>query len=93
MIRVERNGETVAGLDLQKGKQMGDDHITWAAGRQRIASGFNGLATPSFDKERGKAIVEVSDMASMGSGRGEMDDSYEGFFSLLWNKVVAQIEP
>lgn len=92
VIRIERNGDTVAGLNLQKGGQMGDDHITWAAGRQHIGNGFNGWATPKFDKERGEAVVDVNDMASMTTGRDQPDGTYEGFFSLLCDKLMVQVE-
>jgi hypothetical protein len=88
-IRVERNGDTIGRLDVQKGQQMGDDHITWATGRQRIGSGVNGWATPRFDKEQGAAVIEVNDMAM---GPKQPDGSYEGFFSLLWEKLMQQIE-
>lgn len=47
-VRAERNGETVGGLDVAKGDQMGDDKITWRIGyRQGLSSGVNGWAVPS----------------------------------------------
>lgn len=95
-VRVERGGETVAGLDLEKGRQMRDDQITWSVGRHRsMSSGFNGWAAPKFDTERGRPVIEISDFASLGR-RSRIDDlsaaSEEEFFTLLWDMLIDQIE-
>lgn len=94
-VRVERGGETVAGLDIEKGRQMSDDQITWSVGRHRtMSSGFNGWATPKFDRERGQTVIEVSDFASLGHGRVSDSDAVteEPFFSFLWDMLIDQIE-
>jgi TIR domain len=95
-IRVERHGNTVAGLDVRKGGQMGDDRITWSAGLPRGFSpnSFNGWAVPAFDREAGKPVIEVMDMAGSfsGGGNGDGKQSYSSFFELLWAKVIEQIE-
>lgn len=92
VIRVERMGETVAGLNVDKGSNIGDDHITWLTGIQNFSSnGFNGWATPKFDKELGRGVIEVSDMAGLGGGH-QGDLSNEQFFSALWEMLVTQIE-
>lgn len=95
-IRVERHAKTVAGLDIRKGTQMGDDHLTWSAGIPRTFSGnsFDGWATPKFDRDVGQPVIEVNDMASSfgeyGSANGGL--TYENFFDLMWGKVIEQIE-
>jgi hypothetical protein len=93
VVRVERNGSTVAGLDVRKGLQMGDDHITWSTGYSQFSSNsFNGWATPKFDKDRNEAIVEVNDIASLGRGPAEPVSTYQSFFDLLWGILVDQVE-
>jgi hypothetical protein len=105
-IRAERHGQTVAGLDIRKGMQMGDDSFTWSVGVPRSFSGnsYNGWATPKFDLEAGRPVIEVTDMASSFSGYGSGDANanananansgltHEGFFELMWGKFIEQIE-
>ena len=92
LIRVERGGQTVAGLDIHRGAQMGDHHITWSVGwRNTSSNSFNGWATPTFDKERGVPTVEISDF-NMSRRSDAFDGSYEAFFSLLWDLVIDQVE-
>lgn len=95
-IRVERHGDTVAGLTIRKGLQMGDDHLTWSVGLPRTMSGnsFNGWATPAFDRETGQSVIEVNDMASSFGGTQSRDGglSYEAYFDLMWGKVIDQVE-
>jgi hypothetical protein len=91
--RVERGGETVAGIDISRDTQMGDDHITWSTNwRRGSANSFNGWAVRRFDKKQGQAVIEVQDLGGMMSGEPAGDGSYEAFFSLLWHKVIEQIE-
>ena len=92
VVRAERGGETVAGLDIRKGKQMGDDYITWSTNyRLSSENSFNGWAKPVFDKQVGVNAVEISDMGRI--GRGDAGNaSYEDFFTRLWELLVEQIE-
>jgi hypothetical protein len=47
-VRVERAGKTVFGMNITKGGTMGDDHITWLAGRDSFSdNSFNGGRHPS----------------------------------------------
>jgi TIR domain len=91
-VRVEHGGRTVAGIDITKGGAMGDDKITWLTGYRNFgtSNAFNGYATPRFDKERGQAVVDVNDFPMF--GRSTSDGTYDGFFDLLWGKLVDQIE-
>ncbi len=92
-VRVEHGGNTVAGLDIKKGGSIGDDRITWSIGyRNFTTNSYNGSATPRFDKENGRAVVDVNDYAGMFAGNRQTDDTYDGFFELLWGKLIAQIE-
>jgi hypothetical protein len=90
-VRVERGGNTVAGININKGGSMGDDKITWLVGYRHFeTNASNGFATPKFNKERGQAVVDVTDYSSF--GRETPDGTYDGFFNLLWGKLVDQIE-
>jgi hypothetical protein len=71
---------------------MGDDKITWLVGYRNFTNNaMNGFATPRFDKELGQALIEVTDLSFV-SNKGAIDGSYDGFFNLLWGKLVDQIE-
>lgn len=65
-IRVERHGNTVAGLHIRKGGNMGDDRLTWLAGLPRGLStnSYDGWAVAAFDRAAGQPVIEVMDMAS-----------------------------
>lgn len=90
-VRVEHGGNTVAGININKGGSMGDDKITWLVGYRHLGTNAsNGFATPKFNKERGQPVVDVTDYSSF--GRGTSDGTYDGFFNLLWGKLVDQIE-
>jgi hypothetical protein len=90
-VRVEQGGNTVAGINISKGGTMGDDKITWLVGyRHFTTNSFNGFATPRFDKERGQAIVDVNDYSSF--GKETPGSTYDGFFDMLWGKLVDQVE-
>jgi hypothetical protein len=90
-VRVERDGNTVAGINVNKGGSMGDDKITWLVGYRHFGNNaINGFATPKFHKERGQAVVDVTDYSSF--GRETSDGTYDGFFNLLWGKLIDQIE-
>jgi len=91
-VRVEHDGNTVAGLNINKGTTMGDDKITWLVGYRNYgaANSFNGFAIPRFDKERGQAIVDVTDYNFLSNDM--FDGSFDGFFDMLWGKLVDQIE-
>jgi hypothetical protein len=89
-VRVERGGESIYGLDIEVGSQMSDDQITWSFGRHRgRSSGVNGWATPKFDKERGRTVIELSDF---GYGGSDHLLSEEKFFQYLWGKMIDDIE-
>jgi hypothetical protein len=94
VIRVERGGETVAGIDVRRGGGFGgDDQIVWSLGwRNHGANSFNGWATPKFDKDRGRAIIDISDFNSTLHGEPNAGSSYDEFFQHLWELLIEQIE-
>lgn len=94
VVRIERAGTTIAGIDVRKGTNLGDDKITWHEGYQDFggSSSFNGWATPIYDKESGTAALNVSDLNGFMRGSGNGILSYDDFFDLLWDKVIKQVE-
>jgi TIR domain len=92
IVRVERGGQTVAGLDVRRGTQIGDDHITWSTNYTTSSSNsYNGWATPTYDKGREQALIEISDMTGMMTGQGE-GATYDEFVALLWERLIEQVE-
>lgn len=90
-VRIERGGETVAGIDVYRGTQMGDDKITWSVGwRTSSGNSFNGWATPVYDNERAQTVLEVSNFAAI--GRDQPEGSEDGLFRLLWDLLIDQVE-
>jgi TIR domain len=92
VVRVEREGVTIGGLDVSRGTQMGDDHITWSTNWRISSNSFNGWATPTFDKGSSESVIEVNDMAGMMTGNDGGARSYEAFFTLLWDRLIEQVE-
>lgn len=92
-VRVERGGDTVAGIDVHRGTQMSDDQITWSVGwRTTSGNSFNGWATPTYDKERSETVVEINNFAAMTGRQDTADGSPEALFRLLWDLLIDQIE-
>lgn len=92
-VRVERGGETVAGIDMRRGGNMGDDHITWTVGTRNLSdNSSNGWASPKFDKEAGVAYMDISDLSRMMTSQENPHTDPEGLFEHLWGLLVDQIE-
>lgn len=92
MVRVERGGDTVAGIDIRRGG-ISDSQISWSLDwRTGSSNSYNGWGTPKFDKESGQPIVDVQDFGSMLHGEDKPGSSYEDFFNHLWGLLVEQIE-
>ncbi len=60
--------------------------------RNHSSNSFNGWATPKFDKDRGQAIIDISDFGSMLHGEPSPGSSYDDFFQHLWGLLIEQIE-
>jgi hypothetical protein len=95
MIRVERNGETVYGLDFTKGGGLGwgDHRLTWSIDQPSYsANSYNGWATPIWDREQDTAAIQVTDMALGGRLDDDQSVSPQGFFLHFWDRMIDQIE-
>jgi hypothetical protein len=96
MIRVERNGETVYGLDFTKGGGLGwgDHRLTWSLDHRGYSpNSYNGWATPAWDRDRDMAVIQVNDMATSG-GRQDLERGIgaQEFFMLFWNRMIDRLE-
>ena len=91
--RVERGGETVAGIDIRRGGFLGDDHLSWQVGTRNFSdSTSNGWATPEFDKEHGVGFFKVSDLNLMAGSKPNPQVDTGGLFEHLWGLLIDQIE-
>ena len=93
-VRVERAGDTVYALDIQRGGIGGDETVNFVVGRHDAGSACsNGWARPVYDPNTGMAALELHDYSVLGHGNGE-PRTYrrEDLFVALWkrlNTVVA----
>jgi hypothetical protein len=47
---------------------------------------------PKFDKDSGKAIIEIIDFTTIGRGEQNAGGSRETLFSRLWNLLIDQVD-
>lgn len=93
MVRVERAGETVAGINVWRASDLGDDRIVWSQNwRASSSNGYNGWATVRFDAQAERAVVDVSDLTVMSYGQVVGGSTKEAFLEHLWNMLVDQVE-
>jgi hypothetical protein len=94
-VRIERQGETVYALDVQRGGFSGDDQLDFVVGGTRFGggTGSNGYATPYFDRVSGQSRLRMMDFSVLGiAGGSEQTFTKEELFSRLWDRIVEQLE-
>ncbi|SEP35051.1 hypothetical protein SAMN04489732_106296 [Amycolatopsis saalfeldensis] len=95
-VRIERQGRTVYGLDIEKGSSFGDSSLNFVVGTHRMGAGgnsSNGYATPFFDREAQTPKLKMVDFSVFGSmGSGDRTYTKEEFFTALWDRIVEQLE-
>ncbi|GAA4296208.1 hypothetical protein GCM10023148_57140 [Actinokineospora soli] len=90
-VRVERAGDTVYALDIQRGGIGGDETLNFVVGRHDAGSACsNGWARPVYDTATGTAVLEMHDMSVFGRGPGD-PRTYrkEELFTALWQRITA----
>jgi hypothetical protein len=90
-LRVERAGDTVYALDIQRGGIGGDETVNFVVGRHDAGSACsNGWARPVHDTESGAAVLELHDLSVLGSGTTD-PRTYrkEDLFTALWQRINA----
>ncbi|MGA6165290.1 hypothetical protein [Amycolatopsis magusensis] len=88
-VRVERAGDTVYALDIQRGGIGGDETVNFVVGRHDAGSVCsNGWARPVYSTETGSAVLELHDFSVLGRSTGE-PRTYrrEDLFAALWQRI------
>ncbi|MCR6483999.1 toll/interleukin-1 receptor domain-containing protein [Amycolatopsis sp. OK19-0408] len=95
-VRIERQGQTVYGLDIEKGGPYGDSSLNFVIGTHRVGAGgssSNGHATPFFDREAQVPKLRMFNLSVFQEvGGPDREYTKEEFFAALWDRIVEQIE-
>jgi hypothetical protein len=88
-LRVERAGDTVYALDIQRGGIGGDETVNFVVGLHDAASACtNGWARPVYDAGAGAARLELHDRSVFGSRDPEPRLlTAEELFAALWQRI------
>lgn len=87
-LRIERAGDTVYALDVQRGGIGGDETVNFVVGRHDDGSACtNGWARPVFDTESGAARLELHDRSVLGRGGDVRAYTKEELFGALWQRI------
>lgn len=88
VLRVERAGDTVYALDIQRGGIGGDETVNFVVGRHDQDSACtNGWARPVYDAEAGTAKLELHDRSVLGRDGGPRNYTCEELFAALWQRI------
>ncbi|MER5265113.1 toll/interleukin-1 receptor domain-containing protein [Actinosynnema sp. NPDC002837] len=89
-VRVERAGDTVYALDIQRGGIGGDETVNFVVGKQDGAAALtNGWARPVYDTGVGAAVLEVHDFSVLGGSGTARAYRREELFTALWQRIDA----
>ncbi|MCE6993309.1 toll/interleukin-1 receptor domain-containing protein [Saccharothrix sp. S26] len=88
-VRVERAGDTVYALDIQRGGIGGDETVNFVVGKQEGQALTNGWARPVYDTAAGAAVLEVHDFSVLGGGGAPRSYRREDLFTALWERIDA----
>lgn len=90
-VRVERSGDIVYALDVQRGGIGGDETVNFVVGRHDAGSVCsNGWARPVYDTGTGRAALELHDLSVLGNGNAEPRNyTGEELFAALWQRIEA----
>ncbi|HEX4721403.1 MAG TPA: hypothetical protein VH333_02735 [Pseudonocardiaceae bacterium] len=88
-LRIERSGDTVYALDIQRGGIGGDETVNFVVGQHDVGSACtNGWARPVYDTDAGVAKLELHDRSVLGHGDSEPRTySREELFVALWARI------
>jgi len=87
-VRVERAGDTVYALDIQRGGIGGDETVNFVVGRHDAGSACsNGWARPVYDLSAGAALLELHDLSLLARGTEPRAYRREELFAALWQRI------
>lgn len=88
-LRIERAGEPVYALDIQRGGIGGDETLNFVVGRHDAGSACtNGWARPVFDADAGVPKLELHDQSVLGHSDLEPRAyTREELFAALWQRI------
>ncbi|CCH28390.1 toll/interleukin-1 receptor domain-containing protein [Actinosynnema sp. NPDC047251] len=90
VVRVERAGDTVYALDIQRGGIGGDETVNFVVGKtDGVGALTNGWARPVYDTGVGTALLEVHDFSVLGGGGAPRAYRREELFTALWQRIDA----
>ena len=90
-LRIERAGDTVYALDIQRGGIGGDETLNFVVGQHDVGSACtNGWVRPVYDADAGAARLELHDRSVFGRGDTEPRVySRDELFTALWERINA----
>jgi len=89
-VRVERAGDTLYALDIQRGGIGGDETVNFVVGKPDGAAALtNGWARPVYDTGAGVAVLEVHDFSVLGGSGTARSYRREELFTALWQRIDA----
>lgn len=93
-VRIERAGDVVYALDVQRGGIGGDETVNFVVGRHDAGSACsNGWARPVYDTAAGRPVLELHDLSVLGNGVAEPRDyTGEELFTALWSRINAVLD-
>ncbi|MEV6603671.1 hypothetical protein [Kutzneria sp. NPDC051319] len=87
-VRIERAGDTLYALDIQRGGIGGDETVNFVVGRHDAGSACsNGWARPVYDLSAGAAVLELHDLSVLGRGAEPRSYRREELFAALWQRI------
>jgi hypothetical protein len=93
-IRIERRGDTVYALDIQRGGMGGDETVNFVVGLHDASSTCsNGWARPVYDQDAGVAKLEMHDLSVFGNFNSETRGyTRDELFSALWQRITGLLK-
>ncbi|WP_170220772.1 hypothetical protein [Amycolatopsis cihanbeyliensis] len=90
-LRIERAGDTLYALDIQRGGIGGDETVNFVVGRHDAGSACtNGWARPVYDTGTSTAKLELHDRSVFGrDGTEPLTYTPEELFTALWQRIDA----
>ena len=91
-LRIERAGDVVYALDIQRGGLGGDETVNFVVGRHDTGSACtNGWARPVYDTATATPKLELHDRSILGGTPNPRLYTKEDLFTTLWTRITTQL--